>query len=336
MTQAGFSIQFVSNVTGINPHTIRAWEKRYQAVVPSRTPKGKRIYSQEDIDRLNSLHDLVKLGNSISDIAKRSSEELQSLLGQFNGQKSDISHNSQASQSYVHQSSPNRGDHSLGSIQTSKSLNLDVNTTLQHLIMALRGFKLDIISHELTKMKEVLGPRQFALSILAPLLAEVGVLVEKSYISIAQEHALSAILKFHIGQILYQFVARHNKSNLVVAISTPEGELHEFGIMIAALLCSYYNINFYYLGPNMPAESLAQAANQIQAKIVILGLSRVYNTDPSNNLESYVTELRENISSDMSLWLGGVSEPSKYLDQSEVECIPTLQMLDQRLSKMTR
>ena len=68
--ERNYSIQFVSKITGINAHTIRAWEKRYSAVVPNRTDTGKRIYSEDDVDRLKKLHELVKMGNAISDVAK--------------------------------------------------------------------------------------------------------------------------------------------------------------------------------------------------------------------------------------------------------------------------
>lgn len=71
-----YSIQFVSNVTGINPHTIRAWEKRYGATNPHRDKNGKRLYSDTQIKRLKVLHTLVNFGNSISDVAKLTRQEL--------------------------------------------------------------------------------------------------------------------------------------------------------------------------------------------------------------------------------------------------------------------
>ena len=71
-----YSIQFVSNVTGINPHTIRAWEKRYGATKPVRDKNGRRLYSDGEIHRLDLLNKLVGYGNNISDIAYMGVEEL--------------------------------------------------------------------------------------------------------------------------------------------------------------------------------------------------------------------------------------------------------------------
>jgi len=77
--QDGFSIQFVSQVTGINAHTLRAWEKRYQAVVPQRNPKGKRLYSDEDIELVSIVNnDLVTI--SIKDKGIGISEDEQKYL----------------------------------------------------------------------------------------------------------------------------------------------------------------------------------------------------------------------------------------------------------------
>ena len=43
-------IQVVVRRTGLSPHVIRVWEKRYDAVVPTRTPTNRRRYSDADAD----------------------------------------------------------------------------------------------------------------------------------------------------------------------------------------------------------------------------------------------------------------------------------------------
>lgn len=306
-----FSIQFVSKITGINAHTIRAWEKRYQAVVPKRSDNGKRIYSQDNVDRLKKLHELVKLGNAISDVAKLSDNELESLYGEFISSSKSV-----ASQS------------------TSVVQRIDVNLTLQNLIMALQGYKLDIISHELEKIKNSVDARDFALSVIVPLMSEVGKLVDNGVLKIAQEHSLSAILKFHIGQMLYKNIETNVSDETTIALACPEGELHEFGILIAGLLAGYYNIRFYFLGPNMPAESLAEACNQIDVTHLILGVSASYNHSYSRRLDDYMQSLTSDLNEKVQIIVGGDSGGSvASLFSHKVEFLPSLQMLDQLLSK---
>ncbi|MEJ2513980.1 MAG: MerR family transcriptional regulator [Gammaproteobacteria bacterium] len=68
--QALFPIRVVSRLTGINPVTIRAWERRYGLVCPQRTPGGHRLYSRADLDRLRSASRLISQGVPISQAAR--------------------------------------------------------------------------------------------------------------------------------------------------------------------------------------------------------------------------------------------------------------------------
>lgn len=61
-----FPIRVVSRLTGINPVTIRAWERRYDLVTPERTPGGHRLYSRADVEVLRAASRLVEQGVSIS------------------------------------------------------------------------------------------------------------------------------------------------------------------------------------------------------------------------------------------------------------------------------
>ena len=47
-----FNIQVASQLSGVASATIRAWEKRYNAVVPERGDNKHRLYSEKDIEIL--------------------------------------------------------------------------------------------------------------------------------------------------------------------------------------------------------------------------------------------------------------------------------------------
>jgi DNA-binding transcriptional MerR regulator len=306
MQDTGFSIQFVSKVTGISAHTLRAWEKRYDAVVPRRNPKGKRLYSQENIKKLKLLTELVQMGNSISDIASLDIETLENLSVQYGEIKPE----------------------------TTSYEDIDINGVLKNLLMALRGFKLDIISHEMEKVKQSLNPRDFSLKLLVPLLGEVGKMVHEGDLSIAQEHAMSAIIKFHSGSILYKHLAVKNAKTKSIVLATPEGELHEFGILISALLCANYNIKFTYLGANMPWDALSEASNQIGADILLVGVSSMFQTKNSDFLDGYFTNVRSSLKSESELWIGGMEHFTKPLMQDGIIKVNDLQQLDRKLQAL--
>lgn len=71
-----YKIGAVSKITGIGTETLRAWERRYQAVVPGRSESGDRVYSSEDLTKLFLLKNLSDAGNSIGTIARLSVQEL--------------------------------------------------------------------------------------------------------------------------------------------------------------------------------------------------------------------------------------------------------------------
>lgn len=309
MEKSDYSIQFVSKITGINPHTIRAWEKRYGAVVPDRNSNGRRLYNEQQVERLTMLHDLVSIGNNISDIANHSDEHLKGLHEQFVDKESL-------------------------STDTVAAEDIDFNSVLQNLMMALDGYKLDIINHELDKLTTNLEPRAFALDLLAPLLHEVGTQVLAHRINVGQEHSLSAIIKFHVGKILYGMKRKNKIQDKAVILTTPEGELHEFGIMIGALLCAHYGLNYVYLGTNMPADALADTAKQIEAGVVLVGVSPFLNKEKPEFTNKYINSLRGFLPESSRLWIGGGNiDPNEYAGK-QIEMIPSLNSLDLELKKL--
>jgi DNA-binding transcriptional MerR regulator len=57
-----FTIRAASALTGINQNTLRAWERRHGLIQPERTPKGYRLYSDQDIDRLREIQHALAEG----------------------------------------------------------------------------------------------------------------------------------------------------------------------------------------------------------------------------------------------------------------------------------
>ena len=74
------TIKFVARHTGLSVHTIRVWEKRHGAVRPVRASNNRRLYTEEDVERLRLLRDATFAGHTISQIAQSSLPELQRLL----------------------------------------------------------------------------------------------------------------------------------------------------------------------------------------------------------------------------------------------------------------
>lgn len=83
-----FPIRTVSNITGVNPITLRAWERRYNLIRPTRTATGHRLYSAADIQEIQRILALSAQGVGFTQIAQileresRSCENYQAPIAQ--------------------------------------------------------------------------------------------------------------------------------------------------------------------------------------------------------------------------------------------------------------
>jgi len=71
--QPSYPIRTVCALTGLNPITLRAWERRYGFIEPIRTPGGHRLYSQEHVEQINRALSMIASGMSIGTAARAGS-----------------------------------------------------------------------------------------------------------------------------------------------------------------------------------------------------------------------------------------------------------------------
>ncbi|MCP8633942.1 MerR family transcriptional regulator [Pseudomonas mosselii] len=58
----------VARLTGVNPVTLRAWERRYGLIKPQRTPKGHRLYPQDQVQRVQAVLRWLERGAAVSQV----------------------------------------------------------------------------------------------------------------------------------------------------------------------------------------------------------------------------------------------------------------------------
>jgi DNA-binding transcriptional MerR regulator len=61
-TDGIYSIGAVARMLGISAQTLRAWEDRYQQIVPARSSGGQRLYSRDQVDQLSFIRNQIELG----------------------------------------------------------------------------------------------------------------------------------------------------------------------------------------------------------------------------------------------------------------------------------
>lgn len=58
----------LSRRTGVNPVTLRAWERRYGLLKPQRTAKGHRLYPQDQVERVEAILAWLARGASVGQV----------------------------------------------------------------------------------------------------------------------------------------------------------------------------------------------------------------------------------------------------------------------------
>lgn len=262
-----YSIQFVSNVTGINPHTIRAWEKRYGATKPVRDKNGRRLYSDGEIHRLDLLNKLVGYGNNISDIAYMGVEELNEVYEKYGGQNSE---------------------------NNKSNVSIDIESTLSSIYLGVKFFKLDIMNHELTKAAEALSSIDFAMKIVRPLIEEIRKLKGEGVLSPDQREQIYLIIKSQLIKKIYLFKNTTNNKKKIL-ICSPQGRLNELGSMVATILFLDLNYEVEFLGGNVKPEILGELSKQFKADYIFVGLNYSHETTMSLiEKQRYLETLGEN------------------------------------------
>jgi DNA-binding transcriptional MerR regulator len=67
-SEARYPIREVSRITGVNPVTLRAWQRRYGLIKPARTESGHRLYDDADIERIRRILAWLDKGVSIGQV----------------------------------------------------------------------------------------------------------------------------------------------------------------------------------------------------------------------------------------------------------------------------
>jgi DNA-binding transcriptional MerR regulator len=272
----GYSVKAACQRLGIGPHTLRAWEARYGAVAPERTGTGRRRYTEAQLERLSRIVALVNHGHAVGTVAGLSDAELAELL--------------RASE----RRSPFASSHTL------------LKAFLDTLHAALEHFDVHQVSSLLDRQRCALGARRFVLEVLPPLLRWLGTKVEAKELSIAHEHALSAVLRDQLYQALRYGAApvfTTNSSRFILA--TAEDDLHELGILMAAALLSHHALPSHFLGANLPVEALAIAVKAIRGDIVVLGNAPVPDDERKVPFDRYLAEAHRLLPKSVAVWIGG-------------------------------
>jgi methanogenic corrinoid protein MtbC1 len=118
-----------------------------------------------------------------------------------------------------------------------------------------------------------LEPAGIYLDLLVPVLRRVGDGWAEGVITVAAEHRASAVAQRIIGRLGPMFARRGRKRGTVI-IGGPSGDQHSLPGAIIADLLRGQGFEVIDLGPNTPAESFAETAQQVPRLVaVVIGVT---------------------------------------------------------------
>ena len=192
-------VRLVANRTGLSPHVLRAWERRYGVVAPDRSQGGQRLYSDHDVERLRQLRQLTGRGHSISRIATLSLAELERLEAE---------------------APPEPAMPPAGAVESSAAAEF-----VGEALSAVRGFDAGELQAVLQRGAVTLGGPVFLDEVVAPAVEAVGHGWSSGSLSVAQEHMSTAVFRRALEWLGEVYRVEGEAPRLVVA--TPPGEAHE-------------------------------------------------------------------------------------------------------------
>jgi methanogenic corrinoid protein MtbC1 len=112
--------------------------------------------------------------------------------------------------------------------------------------------------------------------VFQPAQYEIGRLWQANKISVAQEHYCSATTQLIMAQ-LYPYIFDTKKNGLKMIATCVSGELHEIGIRMVADFFEMEGWDTYYVGANMPANSILETIENTKPDLLCVSITMLFH-----------------------------------------------------------
>ena len=237
--QPVYNIKAVVAATGLPAPTLRAWERRYHALSPTRNGKGYRLYTGQDIAVLRWLKARTDEGMNISQAIE--------LMAQR--QKPEAPRPAQpAEPAAVH--------------------GQGIVANRQALLEALAGFDEAEADRVISEAYAMYGPETVGELLIAPVLVQVGERWHRGKASVAMEHFSSNYLRRKLDALI-NASPRREEGPLIVLGCAPN-DWHELGLLLFNLILRRRGLNVLYLGQNVPVVQFAEEMRRLRPALIVI------------------------------------------------------------------
>ena len=270
-TELRHTVRSVALRTGLSPHVIRVWERRYGTVTPSRSSGNQRLYTEADVKRLALLKQVTDRGHSISRVTALPTEQL-SLLVSAEDRSTMIR--------------TEAGGSIAGLLETAFQAVADMDAAGLERVLEQGALRL--------------GQIGLLAQVVAPLVGRIGEAWREGHLKVVHEHIASAVIRTYLCQAARPHTL--HPSAPVLLVTTPAGQLHELGAALVAAAATSHGWRVTYAAPALPAEEIAAAA--IHHGVFAVALSLVHPEDDPM-LPAELRRLRRLLPQAVHLLVGG-------------------------------
>jgi DNA-binding transcriptional MerR regulator len=231
----GLRIGALSKRAGVSEHVLRAWESRYGLLAPARSPGGFRLYSENDLRRVQRMREYLAEGLSAAEAAR-------AVLAEPAGARS----------------APRRAETAPaeGSVSTLQHALDDLDERSAHVV-------LDQLFGSLTIEAVIRG-------VLIPYLHELGERWERGEVTVGQEHFASNLIRSRLAGMASGWGSGRGPWAL---LACPPGERHDIALLAFGLVLRRAGWRVTFLGADSPAGDIEHVAGILEPDLVMLSAS---------------------------------------------------------------
>ena len=238
-------IQVVGRRTGISSDVIRAWERRYGAVVSNRTDTNRRLYTDADIEKLTLLKRAINAGRRIGDIASLSYDDLFELV---------MGDESNSARSYAR---PSTGT---------------VMELFDESINAINEMDSSRLSTALSNGVAMLSTTDFMLEFLKPLHAHINDECARGSLRYIQEKFAKLCIRNCLSNLSVTLrSAKDDGPKMIIGSLTSEYE--NLDTMMHIIVAQNIGWDVTYVGNGVPHDELIFMANKVKARAMVIALN---------------------------------------------------------------
>lgn len=271
-----YTIKAVARRTGLSTHVIRVWERRHGAVKPERSESNRRLYSEEEVERLLLLRKATEAGHSIGLIAELPTEEIVKLVA----------------------AAPN--SRPFGEPQSKVPEADAARFYMETCLEAVERMDAEHLEQGLMRASVGISQRALLEDMIVPLILRIGESWSEGCLRVANEHLASNVIRTFLNNMIRASEVPETAPRMV--ITTPAGQWHELGALVVAASAALAGWRVIYLGPNLPVEEIASAIQQNRARATCLSI--VYPADDAR-LKEELARLGKLLPQETRLIAGG-------------------------------